>query len=769
MAHWLVEELAPKPGRGREATEIALASTVALGAALFLQFGAFPAPLLAFKALQPSVASTWRNLAPRMLAIVGSGVFVTVAVGLLVQLPWLLVPAFFALIVAVTYLVPIRAFPIGGYALAIILAGTTYSGVFNPRSIGATALATSVAFAIGLVVATLFEELGAAKRPRDRLSASLADTLTRARTTLATARARLAAPPIGGDTPALSDLSGHLQLLTLVRQDTHDRVLGRAFVALMTAVERINLFAAMTDAAVRHPQRPQFAALLQPELDRLFDAIDHALERYTAAAWRPESVVIPDDAALRGAADWPDFSALYGAVQARHADPAMRAALPDLDVSAAAVLNGFLQSLEGLSDVLHLPPESLEHLPPEGPRPARPPLLPPFDPFAFQFALKIGLATVLALLVGIVAHAPHMETVVLNPLILAQGSYGATLRKAWLRITGVMAGGAAAVFIAASVMPNTGDLGVWLMVFFFIMLPCAYVSLGTARFSYFGLQIAATFMIVMVADWPVTDTNLVLWRFWGTLVGAALLFGLFEIVAPDYAGRQLVSRFADLLRALLASAPVPGQPVPPPSRAQALSDQITAGLADVLRLAGEARFEGAASGVDPEAAVNTAGLLRRIAHRWALIRRGRRQSDRPPLPAPVADASAAVEHAARERLTHLLRILEARHHRARPGSPPHRAACAAARALAADLPCDLAAPWRAYRAAFDAARDAIHAWPIAARESYYAEAGHLQRIVELLPKLEAEVARAVLPGEQHDTASGWLLRHIPSAAGRGTA
>jgi hypothetical protein len=760
MSHWLIDELRPRPGRVREASEIAVASTVALALALFLQFGAFPAPLLAFKALQPGVASTWRNLTPRMIAIVGSGVFVTVAVGLLVQLPWLLVPAFFALIVSVTYLVPIRAFPIGGYALAIILSGTVYSGVFNPNSIGASALATSVAFAIGLLVATVFEELGAAKRPRDRLSAALADTLTRARATMAAARARLDAAPIGGDTPALSDLSGHLQLLTLVRQDTHDRILDRAFVALMTVAERVNLFAAMADAAVRHPLRPRFSALLQPELDRLLDAIDHALGRYIDAAWQPESVVIPDDAAQRVAADWPDFSALHGAVQARHADPAMRAALPGIDVPAAAVLNGFLQSLDGLSDVLHLPPESLEHLPPEGPHPAPPPLLPPFDPFAFQFALKIGLATTLSLLVGIIAHAPHMETVVLNPLILAQGSYGATLRKAWLRITGVIAGGAVAVFIAVTVMPNTGDVGVWLMVFFLVLLPCAYISLGTVRFGYFGLQIAATFMIVMVADKPVTDTNLVLWRFWGTLVGAALLFSLFEIIAPDYAGRQLVSRFADLLRTLLASAPVPGQPVPSLTRAQALSDQITAGLADVLRLAGEARFEGAASGVNPEAAVNTAGLLRRIAHRWALIRRGRRHGEFPPLPAPLAAASAAVEHAARERLVRLLRILDARHHRARPGSQPHRAACAAARALATELPCDLAAPWRTYRTEFDAAREMMHDWPIAARESYYAESGHLQRIVELLPKLELEIARTILPGEAPGAAARWQLHPV---------
>ena len=91
-------------------------------------------------------------------------------------------------------------------------------------------------------------------------------------------------------------------------------------------------------------------------------------------------------------------------------------------------LNGFVQALEGLADVLHLPPEALEHAPrPDeaGPRP----WLPPFDPYAAQFAAKIALACLLALIVGVASHARALETIILNPLILAQGSYGATIRK----------------------------------------------------------------------------------------------------------------------------------------------------------------------------------------------------------------------------------------------------------------------------------------------------------------------------------------------------
>ena len=37
-------------------------------------------------------------------------------------------------------------------------------------------------------------------------------------------------------------------------------------------------------------------------------------------------------------------------------------------------------------------------------------------------------------------------------------------------------------------MPNTDEVAVWLLVFFAVLLPSAYIALGTPRFGYFGLQ-----------------------------------------------------------------------------------------------------------------------------------------------------------------------------------------------------------------------------------------------------------------------------------------
>lgn len=85
-----------------------------------------------------------------------------------------------------------------------------------------------------------------------------------------------------------------------------------------------------------------------------------------------------------------------------------------------------------------------------------------------------------------------METVVLNPLILAQGSYGATIRRPGLRLAGVVIGGLRATLTVIALMANTGDVTSWMIAFFATLLPSAYVALGTPRFSYFGIPVTAT-------------------------------------------------------------------------------------------------------------------------------------------------------------------------------------------------------------------------------------------------------------------------------------
>lgn len=763
---WLYGELAPRPGRWRQAVAMSAAGTVALAIALGLQVASFPAPLLAFRALQPSVVCTWRNLLQRLVIIAVATVLTIPVVGFVVQLPWLLLPTFVLAISVLTYIAPVRESPVLGYCIALIIGATAYTGVFAPLETAATAFGLAGSFAIGLIVATVVAELAGVEHADQRLSASLAAQFERAQMRLREAgaryRAELPADATGAaaaPVTALPDygpgpMPQHLALLDLMRQERRYPELERAFVALITAAERIDLFVAVVDTLSRRTTIARaYHHLLDRELIALFDAIDLGLGRFARAARQPASVLSSDAAPTQHAGPWPDFATLIATLHEHQHALYTSGQFAVVGVEEASDMNALVQSLDGLSDVLHLPPEALEHIAPE--MSAAPPRVAAFDPYAAQFALKIGVGSALCLLIGVASNTRALETIVLNPLLLAQGSYGATLRRSDLRIISVFVGGVISALVTVLVMPNTTEPAVWLLVFFAVVLPSSYVALGTARFGYFGVQVATTFMIVLVAEQPMVDIHATLWRFFGTLLGSALLLGTFQVFLPDYAGRQIISRFGDLLRDLLSVVPTLDQPIPKVEETQRRSDRMVKAFADVLRLSDELWYEGTDSGVERHAAVDAAGVLRRIAHRWALIRRSRRTA-RPPLPAPVHGAVAALERPLHAYLRLLLALVEARHDRGRPGSRSNRAALAAASAVAARPRPDIVEPLRNLESAVaDARRDALLSWPVSAASALLAEVDHLRRLVELMPALDQALLHMSLPA---------AAAHLPALA-----
>lgn len=766
LPDWLRAELAPWPGRWRQAWAMGSAATIALTIALGLQIASFPAPLIAFRALLPSIVCTWSNLVERLAIIVGAALVTIHVVGVVVQVPWLLVPLFVLTISVVTYIAPVQNSPVIGYCIALTVSALSYTAVFAPQEIGSSAVVLVGGFAIGLVVATAIAQFRGVEHPDERLSRSLSATFARAQADVRATRAELEkdSRPVTlsaiGPLP-VSSLPQHVQLLSLARQERRRSELDRAFVALMTAAERIELYANVASGLARQHRCETYRRLLERELRDVFDAIDVALGRYADAARDPASVLSSDDVPVARAGPWPDFDALLHALRERQRALYEAGALAMMNVDETSNFNALTQALAGFADVLHLPPQALEHVAPEPPAPTS--WLPAFDPYAAQYALKIGVGCGLALLIGVASHMRPLETIVLNPLLLAQGSYGATIRRADLRLIAVICGGVLTALTVVAVMPNTAEIAVWLVVFLAVVVPGAYVALGSPRFGYFGLQVATTYMIVMVANGPVVDIHHALWRFFGTLIGSALLIGTFHVFLPDYAGRQIISRFADQLRTLLSIVPRLGQPLPSVEQTQPCSDAMITALADILRLADEAWYEGPDSGIDRQAAVDCAGILRRIAHRYALIRRTRRQP-RPDLPPALHEAMEVLERDLLERLQLALQFLDARHHRGRPGSRTYRAACAAAAAVASRPRPDLTRPVHDLEAAVMAARrDTLHAWPIEASSGLIAELGHLRRLAELVPALDARLVQMCLPAEAGAvTAAALRTAPVPS-------
>ena len=86
---------------------IGLATITALVLAWTLQVPRFSAPVIAFFALLPGNVNTWRKLLARLArSAVAALVSITMA-GVLLQLPWLLLPGFFAGVALIAYFSPV--------------------------------------------------------------------------------------------------------------------------------------------------------------------------------------------------------------------------------------------------------------------------------------------------------------------------------------------------------------------------------------------------------------------------------------------------------------------------------------------------------------------------------------------------------------------------------------------------------------------------------------------------------------------------------------
>jgi hypothetical protein len=220
------------------------------------------------------------------------------------------------------------------------------------------------------------------------------------------------------------------------------------------------------------------------------------------------------------------------------------------------------------------------------------------------------------------------------------------------------------------------------------------------------------------------------------LLGVAVVTVVFFVIWPEYAHESMVPRLRKILRATLDLMPqfAAGSE---PAKIYAGSIEITSTLAELLTVADDANLEGRSSRVDPEEVVGAAGTLRRIAHRFVEISRGRIDEPRPPLAPETEAARTALETAMRIRLEDWLTHYQGP---ACHGSKP-------ALALAASHPAD------ALREAFENFSGRIGAngfaeisgWTFDQRRTMLAEMEAWRRLTELLPELDDQLSRVPMP------------------------
>jgi uncharacterized membrane protein YccC len=215
-------------------------------------------------------------------------------------------------------------------------------------------------------------------------------------------------------------------------------------------------------------------------------------------------------------------------------------------------------------------------------------------------------------------------------LISGLPTYGAARRKMNLRIIGAIVGGLITVAAIIITTPNFETVLSYMLVSAAVLFISSYAGQGSENIAYAGKQIGTTYTLVFVGLSPATDITAPLWRTWGILLGSIIVGVVFLLLWPEYSGKSLLPRLRRALEIVVGLAPRTDLDAIDIRRRDA---ELANLLEELLSIAEDARMEGRASDLDPDAVIGAAGSLRRIAHRFARIGLLRLEHPRPPLDA----------------------------------------------------------------------------------------------------------------------------------------
>ncbi|SBV96596.1 putative membrane protein [uncultured delta proteobacterium] len=216
----------------------------------------------------------------------------------------------------------------------------------------------------------------------------------------------------------------------------------------------------------------------------------------------------------------------------------------------AAELGEMRDALQALASVA-----DAEYPPEEG---AKMPLLAPdatTNPTYVRFALKTVLATLVCLGFYKSTQWEGIHTCMLTCIIMAQPSLGATAQKGLLRVSGCLIGSAIALLISVSVIPHLDDITWYILLCLAVLLPAAWITVGSPRSSYAGVQIAFAYALaLMTSSGPSVNLAEIRDRLIGIMVGVAVSTVIHTLIWPEKEESSLRRSMADLLRAAASMA-----------------------------------------------------------------------------------------------------------------------------------------------------------------------------------------------------------------------
>lgn len=252
----------------------------------------------------------------------------------------------------------------------------------------------------------------------------------------------------------------------------------------------------------------------------------------------PQGDITPDQrtrlaAALRDAAD-----------KVRDKDLPEIAEIPEADGVAGLLWDGLkrLTQMDGGAD----------------PKPAVPPLLAPdafTNPNHQRYALKTAIAAMLCYLIYTAIQWDGIHTALITCYVAALGTTGETVRKLTLRIVGCLVGAAMGSATLLFIMPVITSVGALMVVVFLAILVGAWVSSGSERISYCGVQIALAFLLTTLNGFgPSFEFSQAGDRIMGILLGICVIYVVFTQFWPASISDEIRTRLSEATERLRAMA-----------------------------------------------------------------------------------------------------------------------------------------------------------------------------------------------------------------------
>ncbi|WEK50045.1 MAG: FUSC family protein [Candidatus Kaistia colombiensis] len=150
-----------------------------------------------------------------------------------------------------------------------------------------------------------------------------------------------------------------------------------------------------------------------------------------------------------------------------------------------------------------------------------------------RFALKTTLAAMIAYIVYAGIDWQGIHTAMITCYVASLGTTGETVHKLALRIVGCLIGAAMGMAAILFVIPNLTSVGGLMVLVFLAMLPAAWVSSGSERISYGGVQIGLAFLLTVLQGFePGIDMDSARDRIVGILLGNLLVYLIFTRIWP---------------------------------------------------------------------------------------------------------------------------------------------------------------------------------------------------------------------------------------------